>query len=440
MTPISSWAQRTDEIAAALGVGAVRLVPVPAGASREAYRVETPAGAGIAFLRADPATGGVMDGSEMTLAREAEVLRRVRACGLPVPAVLATLADPAGTLLELIPGTSRPDPAAVEQAAPQYMALLARLHRLDPVDLGVAASSITAALRSDLDWWRARAATTGTLDRPLIRLALRILADSLPDDPAPARPVHGDAGPGNLMVHEGRVVALLDWELFHAGDPHEDLAWIWMRGAHTDFGDFTTRVAEYEAAAGVVVDPGRLDWQAAFVMVKSVISLWAGITAAQPGADVLGPLVAALAYDALLGSVLVRLRGGALRLLANPAGVADPAGVVEVRLVDQLAARLGETDRTTAAILDHLRRQLALEPWRTIHLAADVATRLPADPADPGGLAGLAARVDGADAEADAAELTALATVLGAAADRAVRSQPRAERLIRRAQRNGLGV
>ncbi|WP_261569123.1 phosphotransferase family protein [Frankia gtarii] len=433
MTPSSSWAHRTDEIAAALGVDAVRLVPVPAGASREAYRVETPAGAGIAFLRADPATGGVMDGSEMTLAREAEVLRRVRACGLPVPAVLATLSDPAGTLLELVPGTSRPDPAAVEQAAPEYMALLSRLHRLDPVDLGVAASSITAALRSDLDWWRERAATTGTLDRPLIRLALRILADGLPDDPAPAGPVHGDAGPGNLMIHEGRVVALLDWELFHAGDPHEDLAWIWMRGAHTDFGDFTIRVAEYEAAADVVVDPGRLDWHAAFVMAKSVISLWAGITAARPGADVLGPLVAALAYDALLGSALVRLRGGALRLLADPADPADPA---EVRLVDQLAARLGETDRTTAAILDHLRRQLALEPWRTIHLAADVATRLPADPADPGGLAGLAARVDGADAT----ELTALATVLGAAADRAVRSQPRAERLIHRAQRNGLGV
>ncbi|MCM3924171.1 phosphotransferase family protein, partial [Frankia sp. AiPs1] len=333
MTPISSWAQRTGEIAAALGVDAVRLVPVPAGASREAYRVESAAGAGIAFLRADPVTGGVMDGSEMTLAREAEVLRRVRAHGLPVPAVLATLTDPAGTLLELVPGTSRPDPAAVEQAAPQYMALLARLHRIDPPELGVAASSITAALRSDLDWWRARAATTGTLDRPLIRLALRILADDLPDDPTPARPVHGDAGPGNVMIHEGRVAALLDWELFHAGDPHEDLAWIWMRGAHTDFGAFTTRVVEYAAAGGGAVNPSRLDWQVAFVMTKSVISLWAGITAAPPGADVLGPLIAALAYDALLGSVLVRLRGGALRLLAapaSPATSASPAAAAEI--------------------------------------------------------------------------------------------------------------
>lgn len=49
-------------------------------------------------------------------------------------------------------------------------------------------------------------------------------------NPLPAgRPrvlVHGDAGAHNMMARDGRLAALLDWELAHIGDPAEDLAQI----------------------------------------------------------------------------------------------------------------------------------------------------------------------------------------------------------------------
>jgi len=35
--------------------------------------------------------------------------------------------------------------------------------------------------------------------------------------------VHGDCGPHNLLVRDGRLVGLLDWEFLHVGDPAEDL-------------------------------------------------------------------------------------------------------------------------------------------------------------------------------------------------------------------------
>jgi aminoglycoside phosphotransferase (APT) family kinase protein len=35
--------------------------------------------------------------------------------------------------------------------------------------------------------------------------------------------VHGDAGFHNVLCEDGRMTALLDWELAHAGDPAEDL-------------------------------------------------------------------------------------------------------------------------------------------------------------------------------------------------------------------------
>ncbi|SHN15765.1 phosphotransferase family protein [Cryptosporangium aurantiacum] len=431
---MESWIGRADEIARALAVDEVRLVPVRAGASREAYRVESPAGEGIAFLRADPPTGtGVMAGTHLTLDREATVLIRLHELGFPVPAVLATFRDPAGTVLDLVPGTSSPDAETVERVAPDYLATLARLHAADPHEFDLPRyASTTEAIEADLRWWTDRAVTTGVDRQPVIRLALRVLAERVPDDPSPPAPVHGDAGPGNFMVHENRVSGLLDWELFHVGDPHEDLAWIWMRGAHTEFGDFATRLSEYERFAPRPVDRSRLDWHTAFVIAKSVISLWIGVTTTPSGGDALLSVIPQLAYDALLGSALVRLQGGSLRLLETPA---TPSESAVTRLVDQLATTLGETSRRTSVVVDHLRRHAELENWRSSALAAGLRDLAGADKTGNGPI-DLIELVD----TAGSTQLPALTRLVAAAADRELRSQPYSERLVQRAQRNGLGI
>ncbi len=46
--------------------------------------------------------------------------------------------------------------------------------------------------------------------------------------------VHGDAGPGNFVHADGKVVVVTDWEFAHLGDPAEDWAFcLTMRGART---------------------------------------------------------------------------------------------------------------------------------------------------------------------------------------------------------------
>lgn len=50
--------------------------------------------------------------------------------------------------------------------------------------------------------------------------------------------VHGDYRVGNFLQHEGRITAILDWELVHLGDPHADLAWAGLR----TFSAGTTRI------------------------------------------------------------------------------------------------------------------------------------------------------------------------------------------------------
>ena len=41
--------------------------------------------------------------------------------------------------------------------------------------------------------------------------------------------VHGDFRIGNFLVDEGRITAILDWEIVRLGDPLEDLGWICMQ-------------------------------------------------------------------------------------------------------------------------------------------------------------------------------------------------------------------
>jgi aminoglycoside phosphotransferase (APT) family kinase protein len=53
-----------------------------------------------------------------------------------------------------------------------------------------------------------------------------LLANPLPAD-RPYRLVHGDAGLHNILLQDGKLAAILDWELTHLGDPAEDIAYAW---------------------------------------------------------------------------------------------------------------------------------------------------------------------------------------------------------------------
>jgi thiamine kinase-like enzyme len=68
----------------------------------------------------------------------------------------------------------------------------------------------------------------------------------------PNRPhclTHGDVGVHNLMVRDGHLAALLDWELAHPGDPAEDLAQCRMM-LLPDVMPWEDFVREYVAAGG----------------------------------------------------------------------------------------------------------------------------------------------------------------------------------------------
>jgi aminoglycoside phosphotransferase (APT) family kinase protein len=82
-------------------------------------------------------------------------------------------------------------------------------------------------------------------------------------DHAPVAPkisiVHGDFRIGNFLEAEGRITAILDWELVRLGDPIEDLGWICLqawRGRSPYMCHFFTREElrdRYAALTGIEV-------------------------------------------------------------------------------------------------------------------------------------------------------------------------------------------
>src|SRR3984957_9289074 len=168
------------EVAACLGLPVVAMTVAPAGgAGHVAYEVHDPArpGAPVAFYRCESGFAGRRYG----LRREAEILPVAAVLGWPVPLVLGTPGNPPGLLMNLIPGTSRPDPDEMESTAAEDLALVAAVHAAEPAPSPLEQyATMGEALSDDLGWWTAYAAERGALQEPLIRLAARGLAATLP--------------------------------------------------------------------------------------------------------------------------------------------------------------------------------------------------------------------------------------------------------------------
>lgn len=112
------------------------------------------------------------------------------------------------------------------------------------------------------------------LPSAVFELVFRWLEASLPS-PVETAWVHGDFRMGNLLVDTEGLVAVLDWELSHRGDPAEDLGWFcvrsWRFGLAGEAGGLCSREAWLSAYAGVtgrVIDARRLHFWEMFGTLK----------------------------------------------------------------------------------------------------------------------------------------------------------------------------
>jgi aminoglycoside phosphotransferase (APT) family kinase protein len=260
---------------------------IPGGASRETWSFDATWQEGDSartagfILRRDPDASLLETDRE----REYQIYRALEGTGVPAPTARWLEPDPSWLdrpffIMDRIDHCFTAPQAlmdermshVLEPVARQKMAILARIHQLDPAALNLDVLGVPPApdecAPRELAHWRNILAREAMEPQPVLELAAAWLAAH---PPAPARRislVHGDYRTGNFLFdRRGEIRGILDWEMAHLGDPVEDLGWLcgrtWRYRRDERVGGLLDRARAfrlYEEAGGVTVDPEAVRW------------------------------------------------------------------------------------------------------------------------------------------------------------------------------------
>lgn len=227
---------------------------LPGGHSGLTYKVTTTEGAYV--VKAVPEGRKPVGRHDML--RQARVMRALADTAVPVPRIVAVDEDePAWFAMEFVAGQSLEpvldDPPVEPGSAAARMrraaAVLPRLHDIDPGSVPGAEPALTPA--DELARW---ARTLGAVPPELVagsdRL-LDLLGRRIPDPVTPTL-VHGDYRLGNIIARDTEPVALIDWEIWSAGDPRVELGWFLVFADGTNFPEVGREVPGLPTAAELV--------------------------------------------------------------------------------------------------------------------------------------------------------------------------------------------
>ena len=221
---------------------------------------------------------------------EAVVLSALSKSSVPVPPVLWHSDDPSilgapflvvgfaeGSETSAFGRKGEDDVARDRAIGEQFVDILAALHQFDWRSTSVAnvlpiCEEGDAALQQ-VDRWRQMIEKSGTRPLPVLQYAIRWLENNPPHSPR-VTIAHGDYRAGNFLQRDGRITAVLDWELMHLGDPHADLAWASMRflsGGQDLVSGLLPRaefMRRYEKASGIAVSAASMRYYEVLALVK----------------------------------------------------------------------------------------------------------------------------------------------------------------------------
>lgn len=287
----------SDFLAEALTAQRVEIIAhhrIHGGASRETYSLDVNvdgAARGL-ILRRDPAASLI----DTERALEFAAYRSIKGAA-PAPDAIALtdntkiVGAPFFVMSRIDGGTAaspfQSDPYGAHKAkiGAQFFTILGRIHALDPARSALAkvvdTPSPHACWSRELEYWEGVIGANELAPQPIARAAIRRLKKNPPTPPPALAVVHGDYRSGNFL-HDGagNILAILDWEMAHIGDPLEDLAWaldpLWAPVGATLAAGLIPHVEAirlWEAASGRQFDAAAFQWWSLFASLKG-LAIW----------------------------------------------------------------------------------------------------------------------------------------------------------------------
>jgi aminoglycoside phosphotransferase (APT) family kinase protein len=292
---LTRLAQHLVQVLGAKSVHMTHIKRFHGGASRETYGIDATidgAAKGL-IVRRDP-----LD-SLIKTERSVEYAAYSSFAGsdVPVPAMIC-LGDDLSVMgapffvMERIEGGEAGSPFDPNCYAPHrpeigrhFFKLLGRIHARD-----AASSPLADALglpdsdqcwSTALDYWANEVETNALEPQPIGQAAIRWLRRNAPRSTERLTIVHGDYRTGNVLHNgQGAITAVLDWEMAHIGDPHEDLAWaldpLWnVVDPELAAGliPLDEAISLWESSSGCRFNPEAFRWWEMFATVKG-LGIW----------------------------------------------------------------------------------------------------------------------------------------------------------------------
>lgn len=265
------------------GRAPLSLERVSGGQSNPTYFVDH--GRREMVLRKKP-SGEIVPGAH-AIEREYRVLEALERTDVPVPKTVlfcedATVVGTPFYLMERLQGRIFQDCALTDVAPSERRSIyfgmadaLARLHRVNPSDIGLSDFGKAGNyFARQIARWSRQYEESPSPRIPALDRVIDWLRRNQPQDDGHVAIVHGDFRLGNMLFHPSKpeVVGILDWELSTLGHPLADLGYCCM--------PWHTSPDEYGGILGVDLDTHRLPREDEFIkFYTSVIATAAPLDA-----------------------------------------------------------------------------------------------------------------------------------------------------------------